>query len=67
MKFGQLFLRSLSRFGPAKLFLNRPQAINVSLTTLSLGFATWFSTSKYFAEEVTILETEDDLKDGEVR
>lgn len=46
---------------------SRPLNAKVALTSLGVGLATWFSTTKYFSEEVTVLETDDDLKEGEVR
>jgi nitrite reductase/ring-hydroxylating ferredoxin subunit len=67
MKFGQLFLRSLTRFNTTTLFAKKQITSKVALTTVGLGFATWFSTNKYFAEELTVLETDDNLLEGEVR
>jgi hypothetical protein len=67
MKFGQLFLRSLTRIGASNLFARKHFSSKVALTTLGLGIATWLSTSKYFSEELTVIETEDNLKEGEVR
>lgn len=67
MKFGQLFLRSLSRVNAMPFLGSRPITAKVTLTSLGVGLATWFSTTKYFSEEVTVLETDDDLKEGEVR
>ena len=67
MKFAHQFLRSLTRTNAASLLIKKQVTSKVALTTLSLGLATWLSTTKYFSEELTILETEDNLKDGDVR
>jgi hypothetical protein len=67
MKFGQLFLRSLTRISASPFFARKQFSSKVGLTTLGLGVATWLSTSKYFSEELTVIETDDDLKEGEVR
>lgn len=67
MKFAQLFLRSLTRVNTSSFFIKKQVTPKVALTTLGLGMATWLSTLKYFSEELMVLETEDNLKDGEVR
>lgn len=67
MKFAQRFFRTLTRVNTAAYFPNKQATTKVGLTTLGLGLATWLSTTKYFSEELTVLETEDNLKDGEVR
>ena len=61
MKFAQLFLRSMTRISAPALLARKPVTAKVVLTTLGLGFATWLSTNKYFSEEMTLLETEDNL------
>lgn len=67
MKFAQLFMRSMARVSLPTLLTKKPITAKVALTTLGLGFATWLSTNKYFSEEMTLLETEDNLLEGEVR
>jgi hypothetical protein len=57
MKFGQLFLKSLTRFSAPTLLIKKQITPKVALTTLGLGLATWLSTAKYFSEELTVLET----------
>ena len=67
MKFAQLFLRSLTRINTSSFFVKKQPVSKVALTTLGLGMATWLSTVKYFSEQLIVLQTEDNLKDGEVR
>jgi hypothetical protein len=67
MKFAHQFFRTLTRINTSSFFAKKQVTSKVALTTLGLGLATWLSTSKYFSEELVILETEDNLKDGEVR
>lgn len=57
MKFAQQFFRTLSRVNVAPLIARKQISPKIALTTLGLGFATWLSTSKYFSEELTVLET----------
>lgn len=67
MKFAQQFFRTLTRINKLPLVTKKQVSPRIALTTLGVGFATWLSTTKYFNEELTVLETEDNLKDGEVR
>ena len=70
MNFGKLLLRSLPRLGQtlgntAWIHPNKP--LKVGLATFGLTLSAWFSTSKVFPEEMQVLETDDDLLEGEVR
>jgi hypothetical protein len=67
MKFAKVFFRSLTRVNTASLLIKKQTTSKIALTSLGLGLATWLSTSKYFSDELTVLETEDNLKEGEVR
>jgi len=67
MKFAHRFFRTLTRINAPSLFIKKQVTAKVALTTVGLGLATWLSTTKYFSEELTVLETEDNLKDGEIR
>lgn len=67
MKVSRLLLRSLSRINTPGLFQNKPQALKVGLATLGLSLSAWFTTYKVFPEEMQVLETDDDLREGEVR
>lgn len=66
-KIGRLLLRTLPRITTSSLLQSKPQALKVGLSTLGLSFSAWFTTSKVFPEEMIVLETDDDLRDGEVR
>lgn len=66
MKFAQLFLRSLPRVATSAAF-NGQRSFKTAATGVTLGLAAWLSSSKVFPEELTVLETDDDLKEGEVR
>ena len=65
-QFSRLFLRSFPRLN-SPLLQAKPQMVKVGLATLGLTFSTWLTSSKYFSEELQIIETEDNLKEGEVR
>lgn len=65
-QFSRLFLRSFPRLN-SPLLQAKPQMVKVGLATLGLTFSTWLTSSKYFSEELQIVETEDNLKEGEVR
>lgn len=67
MKVSRLLLRSLTRINTPALLQNKPQALKVGLATLGLSLSAWFTTYKVFPEEMQVLETDDDLKEGEVR
>lgn len=70
MNFGRLLLRSFPRLGQtlgSTAWINPNRTLKVGLATLGLTFSAWFSTSKVFPEEMQVLETDDDLLEGEVR
>ena len=67
MKLGRMFFRSMSLLKPATFYKPSPQAVKVMGTGLGLGIASWFSTRSIFSDELTVLETDDNLVDGEVR
>ena len=48
-------------------FKPSPQALKVIGTGLGLGFASWFSTRSIFSDELSVIETDDNLSHGEVR
>lgn len=60
-------MRSMTRAKASYLFQKNPQPIRVGLATLGLSLSAWFATTRVFSEEIQILETEDNLIEGEVR
>jgi hypothetical protein len=67
MKFARLFLRSLSLLNRPVFSVNKQQIARNSLATFGAGLAAYYSLSKVFPDELIVVETEDNLKDGEVR
>ena len=54
-QFGRLFMRSFPRAGTTLAFQSKPPAMRVGLATLGLSLATWFTTNKFFNEELQII------------
>ena len=55
------------RVNTASIFQSNPRPLKVGLATLGLSLSAWFATTRVFNEELQVLETEDNLTEGEVR
>lgn len=67
MKASQLFLRAIAKYAFNFPKFNRPILQKTVLSTGLLTYGLWYSSSKIFNEELQVFETEDNLKDGEIR
>jgi len=66
-QFSRLLARSFPRMTSPTIFHNKTQLARVGLGVFGLSLSSWFTTTKIFNEEIQILETEDNLIEGEVR
>ena len=66
-QFSRLLIRSFPRMTNPAIFHNKAHLARVGLGVFGLSLSSWFTTTKIFNEEIQILETEDNLTEGEVR
>ena len=66
-QFSRLLVRSFPRMTTPAVFQNKAQVARVGLGVFGLSLTSWFSSTRIFSEDIQILETEDNLTEGEVR
>jgi hypothetical protein len=64
MKIAQLFMRSLPRLTQSIYSKPSRSYFAAAFTGFGLSLAAWMTTTKVFSEELTVLETDDDLREG---
>lgn len=67
MKLSRVLLRSFATTRPTAFLKPKTNPVKLALAAFGVTVSTWFSTQKIFNEELQIIETPDDLAEGEIR